>query len=82
MLGGGSAQFGQIQEQTSPRLIGFKSYGIHNVPEEDLRTHTIKSDNKWTDLSDSNANGFPVSFRVSADEVSPRNTAIRIWKRL
>ena len=82
VLGGNSADFGNIQEATSPRLSGFKSYGSHGVPADEIKTHVIKDDNVWSDKSDKKANGFPISFRVSNDEVAPRNTAIKIWKRV
>ena len=83
VLGGKAAPFLKIQEESSPRFNGFKSYGIHGVAHEELKEHEMKTDGKWSDDKSSvNVNGFPVSFRVGSDEVRPRNTAVRVWKRI
>jgi hypothetical protein len=77
--GGGSASFGQVQEENSPRLVAMKMeqgswYNEINV----------EANNQYSPRIHSNAYGdeWAMRVKVSSGEVRPRNTAIKIWQRI
>lgn len=80
-VGGGSAAFGSIQDDNSPRLTNVQT---GSVPHGIWQT-VVNADNTLSSLvSTGHGSGIDhwgLSFRVSQTEVRPRNTAIRIWIR-
>ena len=78
VVGHGAGVFGRVQESSSQRLTGVKTYNLHSVQTQELKQMDLLADNRWTDVD----NGFPVSLRVSGDEIRPKNTAIKVWKRI
>lgn len=84
-LGGSSATFGSIQEESCPRVTQARYGGTIN----NINGPVNLNQNEWsTPLStgsvryDASWNLLTTSFFTSADEVRPRNSAIRIWKRV
>lgn len=82
--GGTSALFGQVQAESSPMLTEIVS--DINVPNGrwSLDFSTVKK-GMFSDFIYSGAKAAKdpmfLKFKMSADEVKPRNAAVRIWKR-
>lgn len=79
VLGAGSAAFGSVQEENSPRLTDVASFagsapsGQVSVPIGSW-SFTIRSGGSSGSLQ-------AMQFRASGGEVRPRNGAVRIWRR-
>lgn len=86
--GKNSSEFGTVQEQASPRLTNVQTR--LKTTQGDLQsTITINSNNEYSMfVSTAHASCDNVgcyrglAFKESADEVRPRNMAVRIWKRI
>lgn len=85
--GGSSAGFGTVQAESSNRLTDVEFYGPV-VGESFPRSISVPATNAFSDyiISDyASQDAFGISgqrFRNSGSETRPRNTAIRIWRRL
>lgn len=86
VLGGGSQQFGVTQAANSPRLTHVNHLTMTGIRE----LVTISADDRFSDPITSGpvappgiptTNYWGLRFSQSSDEVRPRNTAVRIWKR-
>lgn len=82
-VGGNAAEFGELQEENSPRLdrVQGTATGPFNTEVE------ITADGVYSPVVDaygqtSETNRVGLRFRVTATEVRPRNMAVRIWKRI
>jgi hypothetical protein len=84
-VGGGSAVFGQTQNENSPRVVEVLNQRNGTIPQSPYSVG-LTSDS-WSnaiytgDFSRTRIDLFSLKFRVSGGEVRPRNKAIRIWKR-
>ncbi len=83
VLGENSAPFGETQNDSSPRLIEVRSYGVY--PPNYNHIVDIVADGNWSEnlFSGSFTGGYSYAnnFKVSSGEVRPRNKAVRVWKR-
>lgn len=91
--GGNAASFGDVQNQTSPRITSVtENYGGNGGSNDFKDTIDIYANNEYSSHVysavhyTSSLQGYQdgylgLSFKQSADEVRPRNMAIRIWKR-
>jgi hypothetical protein len=86
VLGGNSSSFNVVQEENSPRLtaVNFeentnKIFGYINVIANGELSDCVFTgwSSSYTDYKYNT-----LRFRVSSEEVRPRNQAIRIWKRV
>lgn len=82
--GGNAAPFGQVQEDSTKRLLQVEHIGngAHNSP------ITIPFDGSWSQTIHTGVYfNAPVNFyygtrfRLSTDEVRPRNQAVKVWQR-
>lgn len=88
VAGGGAADFGQIQEEASPRLVQVNTapYANLTAAPQYAPNATIEK-GVWSNwiytgaFSPSLQQYYLQNFLVSNTEVRPRNVAIRIWKR-
>jgi hypothetical protein len=92
VLGNDSAPFGTIQEPSAPRLVAVDRQDTSGC----TSLCPVKADGEWsgsvsasegyTGYNSYGSRGSYVSrslrFKVSNDEVKPRNQAIRVWKRI
>lgn len=80
--GGDSEQFGDIQAGSSPRLTSVRGRLVLStaVAAITLNANGLASPTLSAGATGA-ANHWGLSFTVSSDEVRPRNTAMRIWKR-
>ncbi|KAJ6638576.1 C-type lectin lectoxin-Lio1 [Pseudolycoriella hygida] len=81
--GGGSGQFGCTQAENSPRLINVNGRIATStvMSSVEITPNGLASETLSAGASGA-LNHWGLSFTVSAAEVRPRNTAIRIWKRI
>ncbi len=82
--GKGSATYGQIQEENSPRItdLDYQSSNFSNPAKLNPRwSSTVYTGDHVTNSSLSDTQ-YGLRFMVSSGEVRPRNQAIRIWKRI
>lgn len=84
VLGGGSAAFNAIQEDNTRRVTYAQT------------VHTAPGEGAYTNIPDSGFSGgvttgkiefgqettFGLVFHVAGGEVRPRNSAVRVWKRV
>lgn len=82
--GRNSAPFGTVQEQASPRIahvkyigVGEMYYDIDIYPNNELSEYIVTQ----MRTSGTIASFGGIAFNQTAEEVRPRNMAIRIWKR-
>lgn len=87
--GTNSSSFGAIQEENAPRLVNLQ-YEFVNVESPsfalnlDLHANNLQTETMLTGvyiMGNHNSQGG-LKLKVSSGEVRPRNTAIRIWKRV
>lgn len=80
--GGSSAEFGSIQAENSPRLIGVRGRLVLSTAVSSI---VVNANDAWSATLSAGATGatnhWGLSFAVSSGEVRPRNTAMRIWVR-
>jgi hypothetical protein len=78
VLGGGSATFGETQEENTNRLAAVRrvDYQIEKIEKIDIPLG-------WSGYikSDANSPSGAMNFYISRGEVRPRNQAVRIWER-
>jgi len=94
VLGANSSKFGEIQKESSPRLSEVRSDSQTNI---NKRNETdgemdivIPQNGEWShwiwksDVHNTTEKVVPFfqSFKLSSVEVAPRNTAIKVWKRI
>lgn len=80
-LGSGSASFGYIQAENSPRLTEVSNTLVGSVF-NDLQIPVNGGWSSWISTGSTSAvSHWALQFLVSTGEVRPRNSAIRIWKR-
>ncbi len=80
--GGGSANFGNIQDENSPRLTSVNGRLVLNTAVDSI---LVTANNAPSPILSAGATGaashWGLSFTVSSGEVRPRNSAVRIWMR-
>lgn len=80
VVGNGSASFGDVQEDNSPRLVRIKRVEASSYL--DVAINADGRPSSPVDADDSTWSDRALQFTVSAGEVRPRNKAIKIWKRV
>jgi len=93
--GAGSASFGIVQQENSPRLVAITSDSYNKEKtwtkyRSDYTSVEVNSNGDWSRYlltgGEANFNGksptIYTSVKVSSGEVRPRNMAIRVWKRI
>lgn len=82
-IGGGSEQFEVIQEENSPKLEQ-----VNTVQIPPNKYVTVSTNGTWSAAVSTGAadigstDVWGLRFALSKGEVRPRNTAVRIWKRI
>jgi hypothetical protein len=81
--GNGSAPFGTIQEGSAPRLVAVQKTASTGC----TASCPVHADNEWSQnvaiTGAYSENSYrSLQFKVSSDEVRPKNQAIRVWKRI
>ena len=84
--GGDSRQFGKVQDDQTRRLTSVKSHS-DGFDESNNKVEIVagtRSPRIYTGAAFSGyvTTNWALSFKVSDDEVRPKNTAIRMWKRV
>ena len=85
--GKGSQPFGQIQQQSYPRISRIRAHGLEvneSVPQYDKEFGHFEFEVKqgdWTMVNATNKQLHGVSFFQTNSDNIPINTAIKIWKR-
>lgn len=83
VLGGGSAEFNVEQAENNNRLMDVNT--AHTINTWHI---VVPPTGAYSDIVASGAMGsgsttaWGLRFRVSGGEVRPRNTAVRIWRRI
>jgi hypothetical protein len=86
--GGGSAAFGETQNETSPRLIAVEHNSENICDQQYKNLINIDEHGEWSEWFNLSVFSYPYTYRdcmrfkASSGEVRPRNKAIRIWKRI
>ncbi len=78
VLGGGSAQFNVTQAENSNRLLSVNTGHTINTWTVDVPRTGAYSEV----VASGSTTAWGLRFAVSGGEVRPRNTAVRIWKRI
>lgn len=83
VLGGNSESFETIQAENSPRITlvqtgNSNTYVYHNYIYPDDQLSVGVTSGAWA----LNGDHWTLRFKQSGGEVRPRNTAVRIWKRM
>lgn len=82
VLGGNSESFENIQAESTPRLIEVETIGTYEL----LYHNHIYPNDVWTAGVSSGAwtsdGHWRLRFKQSQAEVRPRNTAVRIWRKM
>lgn len=83
VLGGGSAQFNVVQAENNNRLTNVNTGHTINtwsiaVPPTGAYSEIVASG----EMGSGSTTAWGLRFAVSGGEVRPRNTAVRIWKRI
>ncbi len=80
--GGGSATFGQTQEENSPRLIRVRTLNPPPSYINDIQVYANGTETQAIPTGFAGSNPlYSLAFTVSGGEVRPRNMAFRVWKR-
>ena len=84
--GGKSAAFGQIQEANQSWISSVDIFGWHydsfHGPEEMSKVTNLE-ENKWVETNPEKSLAIMhLNFFTTGGEVRPKNTAIKIWKRI
>lgn len=80
--GEGSAEFGTIQEENSPRLTSVNGRLVINSPAASVVFPVNGGVSPTVSVgATGGASHWGMSFTASSGEVRPRNTAMRIWMR-
>lgn len=82
VVGGNAAYFGTVQTEDSPRLVHVhREDTADNVAKYDTDVYADGKPSGSIDADVSIRADRALQFTVSAAEVRPRNTAMRVWKR-
>lgn len=88
VVGGGSAAFGETQNENSPRITEIKNDSNGNtshrisVPANDEWTAALWTGSDLWCVSPAKPCYWSMYFKQSSGEVRPRNKAVVIWKRV
>ena len=83
--GNGSESFGQIQQQSYPRISHITAHGVvlnELVPRYYGPFEVEVKEGDWTMVNATNQQLHSISFYQTSGDNVPLNTAIKVWKRV